>query len=52
MLCISSLDLGEQALAAGADAFLKKPLEPLQLVATVKDLLGHSGLMHEEPGAA
>ena len=40
VLCISSLDLGEQALAAGADAFLKKPLEPLQLAATVKDLLG------------
>jgi DNA-binding transcriptional MerR regulator len=52
LLCISSLDLGEQALAAGADAFLKKPLEPQQLVATVKDLLGHSGLMREEPGAA
>jgi CheY-like chemotaxis protein len=52
VLCISSLDLGEQALAAGADAFLKKPLEPLQLVATVNDLLGHSGLPREEPGAA
>jgi DNA-binding transcriptional MerR regulator len=52
VLCISSLDLGEQALAAGADAFLKKPLEPLQLVATVKDLLGHNGLSREELGAA
>ena len=52
VLCISSLDLGEHALAAGADAFLKKPLEPLQLVATVKDLLRHGGLMHAEPGAA
>jgi DNA-binding transcriptional MerR regulator len=52
VLCISSLDLGEQALAAGADAFLKKPLEPLQLVATVNDLLGHSGLMREDAGAA
>jgi len=51
VLCISSLDLGEQALAAGADAFLKKPLEPLQLVATVKDLLGDRGLMREEPAA-
>jgi DNA-binding response OmpR family regulator len=36
------LDLGEQALAAGADAFLQKPLEPTQLVSTVKDLLGRS----------
>ena len=49
VLCISSLDLGEHALAAGADAFLKKPLEPLQLVAAVKDLLGHSGLVREAP---
>lgn len=40
LLCISSLDLREQAMAAGADAFLKKPLEPLELVSTVKDLLG------------
>jgi DNA-binding transcriptional MerR regulator len=52
VLCISSLDLREQALAAGADAFLKKPLEPLELAATVKDLLDHSALMREAPGAA
>lgn len=52
VLCVSSLDLGEHALAAGADAFLKKPLEPLQLVSTVKDLLRRSGLRHEELGAA
>ena len=52
VLCISSLDLREQALAAGADAFLKKPLEPLQLAATVKDLVDHSALMREAPGAA
>ena len=51
VLCVSSLDLGEQALASGADAFLKKPLEPLQLAATVKDLLGQSGVMREEAGA-
>lgn len=47
LLCISSLDLGEQAVAAGADAFLTKPLEPLELVATVNDLLGRRGLMRE-----
>ena len=52
LLCISSLDLREQALAAGADAFLKKPLEPLQLVSTVKDLLGHSALVRKNSGAA
>ena len=45
VLCISSLDLHEQALAAGADAFLRKPLEPRQLVSTVKDLLGRGELM-------
>jgi CheY-like chemotaxis protein len=52
VLCISSLDLGEQALAAGADAFLKKPLEPQQLVAAVKDLLGDNGLVRAAPGTA
>lgn len=52
LLCISSLDLREQALAAGADAFLKKPLEPLQLVSTVKDLLGHSAIMRAQASAA
>jgi DNA-binding transcriptional MerR regulator len=52
VLGISSLDLREQALAAGADAFLKKPLEPAQLVATVKDLLGHSRLMRKQAGVA
>jgi CheY-like chemotaxis protein len=52
VLCISSLELGEQALAAGADAFLKKPLEPLQLVAAVKDLLGRRELVGEAPSAA
>lgn len=42
LLCISSLDLREQALATGADAFLKKPLDPLQLISTVTDLLRQS----------
>jgi DNA-binding transcriptional MerR regulator len=45
LLCISTLDVREQALAAGADAFLKKPLEPLQLVSAIKDLLGDSALV-------
>ena len=40
LLCISSLDLREQALASGADAFLKKPVDPRQLVSTVTELLG------------
>jgi CheY-like chemotaxis protein len=45
LLCISTLDLREQALTAGADAFLQKPLEPLQLVSAIKDLLGESALV-------
>jgi CheY-like chemotaxis protein len=52
VLCISSLDLGRQALAAGADAFLKKPLEPLELVATVTRLLGQSAPTREPAVAA
>lgn len=51
LLTISSLDLHEQALAAGADAFLRKPLESLLVVSTVKDLLGHSALTREQPRA-
>ena len=34
-----------KALAAGADAFLQKPFDPLELVSTVKDLLGASALV-------
>jgi CheY-like chemotaxis protein len=45
VLAISSLDAREQALAAGADAFLHKPFDPLQLVSAVKDLLGESALV-------
>lgn len=44
-LAISTLEARDQALAAGADAFLQKPLEPLQLVSTVKDLLGESAFL-------
>jgi DNA-binding transcriptional MerR regulator len=51
LLCISSLDLREQALAAGADAFLQKPLGPEQLVSTVENLLGRRELIGGEHGA-
>lgn len=44
-IAISSLDAREQALEAGADAFLQKPLDPLRLVSTVKDLLGVSAYL-------
>jgi CheY-like chemotaxis protein len=45
ILAISSLELRDRALEAGASAFLQKPIESLQLVAVIKDLLGQSGLL-------
>jgi DNA-binding transcriptional MerR regulator len=49
VLAISVLHARDEALAAGADAFLQKPLDPLELVSTVKDLLGASALVaHRE----
>lgn len=45
ILAISSLDARDDALAAGADAFLLKPFDPLQLVSAVKDLLGASAYL-------
>jgi len=44
-LAISTLEGREEALGAGADAFLQKPLDPLQFVSTVKDLLGKSAFL-------
>jgi DNA-binding transcriptional MerR regulator len=44
VLALSALDLADEALAAGASAFVSKPINPLQLVSTVRDLLGQSAL--------
>jgi CheY-like chemotaxis protein len=44
ILATSALDLGDEALEAGADAFLLKPFDPLHLVSAVRDLLGTSAL--------
>jgi CheY-like chemotaxis protein len=53
VLAISVLEARDEALAAGADAFLQKPLDPLELVSTVKDLLGASALVaRREHGSA
>ena len=45
VLAVSAVDSRDQALAAGADAFLVKPLDPLQFVSTVRDLVGTSAYL-------
>jgi DNA-binding transcriptional MerR regulator len=45
VLAVSPLAVREQAVAAGADAFLVKPIDPLTFVSAVKDLLGRSALV-------
>ena len=44
VLAMSAVDLAGAALAAGASAFLPKPVVPLEFVSTVRDLLGSSAL--------
>jgi len=44
VLAMSALDLADEAISAGASAFLSKPVVPLQFVSTVRDLLGSSAL--------
>lgn len=51
ILAVSALDSSEEALRAGASAFLNKPIDPLQLVSTVRDLLGTSALARSVPKA-
>jgi DNA-binding transcriptional MerR regulator len=45
VVAVSVLECRDQAIEAGADAFLRKPLEPLELVSTVRDLLGSSAFL-------
>ena len=47
VLALSSIATRDAAIGAGASAFLQKPLEPLQLVSAVKDLLGTSSFLNE-----
>ena len=44
VLAVASIDSSDEALSVGASAFLRKPLEPLALASTVRDLLGTSAL--------
>jgi DNA-binding transcriptional MerR regulator len=48
VIAVSALASRDQAIEAGADAFLLKPLEPLQFVSTVRDLLGSSAFLTGE----
>lgn len=50
VLAISTLDLQDEALEAGAAAFLQKPVKPLVLVSTVQDLLRRSAFVREAGG--
>jgi DNA-binding transcriptional MerR regulator len=45
LIAISALEARDEAMAAGADAFLQKPLDSLQLVSTIRDLLGSSAFL-------
>ena len=45
VVAVSVLECQDQAIEAGADAFLLKPLDPLQFVSTVRDLLGSSAFL-------
>lgn len=50
ILATSALRIQDEALAAGADAFLLKPFNSLALVSAVKDLLSRSAMLRERGG--
>jgi len=50
ILAISTLALRDEALDAGASAFLRKPVDSLRLVAAIQDLVGRSALLRPEVG--
>jgi DNA-binding transcriptional MerR regulator len=47
VLAVSVLDQHDRALAAGADAFLRKPFDSLTLVSATRDLVGTSAIVRE-----
>jgi DNA-binding response OmpR family regulator len=49
IVAVSAVEAMDAAIEAGADAFLRKPIDPLQLVSTVRDLLRSSAC---SPGRA
>ncbi len=52
VIALSSLEQRERAVDAGADVFLRKPLEALQLVSAVRDLLGTSAMRGSKVAAS
>jgi DNA-binding transcriptional MerR regulator len=52
IVAVSALEFQDLAISAGADAFLMKPMDPLRLVSTVKDLLGTRPFMPSGTGTA
>ena len=52
VVAVSVLEVRDEAIEAGADAFLLKPLDPLRFVSTVRDLLGSSAFLHGMPEAS
>ena len=47
VLAVSALDQRERALAAGADAFIRKPFDSLSLVSAARDLIGTSAIVRD-----
>ena len=47
VLAVAAIDSADEAINLGASAFLRKPLEPLALVSSVRDLLGTSALTRQ-----
>jgi DNA-binding transcriptional MerR regulator len=52
IVAVSVLESRDLAIEAGADDFLMKPLDPLRLVSTVRDLLGTSAVLRPPAGVA
>jgi DNA-binding transcriptional MerR regulator len=48
IVAVSALASGDAAVESGADAFLQKPVDPLQFVSTVRDLLGTSAFLRRQ----
>ena len=51
VVAVSAIESRDQALQWGADAFLLKPLDSLQFVSTVRDLLGTSAYLRRSARA-